>query len=216
MVAVAVGDAADEGGDDDLRALAADGQDSVVEDAVVAPAGEGFLLRFGEAEIDFSAPELFYAVVFAGLEELVGADEAQSAVAVGGHCVLSAFAAGEGEEGAAHAEVAGESCEQRAVLVVGVGDDHHQAGGGGEALEGLLEGSGAAVFSDGQGDGVGLAGRELDGQGSGGGRRRRLLRWQAHRESACKDEGGKDRSSCGSLMLIGEEHTFRQCTIRGA
>ena len=158
VVAVAVGDAADKGGDDDLRALAADGEDGVVEDAVVAPAGKGFFLSFGEAEVDLGAPELLCAVEFVGLEEFVGADEAEGVVAVGGHGVLAAFAAGEGEQGAADAEAAGESCEQRAVLVVGVGDDHHQAGGGGEALEGLLEGGGAAVFGDGQGDGAGLGG----------------------------------------------------------
>jgi hypothetical protein len=64
----------------------------------------------------------------------------RASYAVGGHGVLAAFAAGEGEQRAAHAEAAREISEQRAVFVVGVGDDHHQAGGGGEALERLLEG----------------------------------------------------------------------------
>ena len=82
MVAVAVSNSADEGGDDDLRALAADGEDGVVENAVVAPTGEGFLLSLREAEVHLSAPELFCSVVFIGLEQLVGADEAEGAVAV--------------------------------------------------------------------------------------------------------------------------------------
>jgi len=161
VVAVSVGNAADEGGDDDLGALAADGEDGIVEDAVVAPAGEGFFLCFGEAEVDFGAPELPCAVVFVGFEELVGADEAEGVVAVGGHGVLAAFAAGESEEGAADAEAAGEISEQSAVFIVRVGDDHHEAGGGGEALERLVKSGLAAVFCDGQGDGAGL--REWDG-----------------------------------------------------
>ncbi len=39
VLAVAVGDAADEGGDDDLGALAADGEHGVIEDAVDGPIG---------------------------------------------------------------------------------------------------------------------------------------------------------------------------------
>ena len=173
---MAVSNAADEGGDDDLGAFAADGQHGVVEDAVVTPAGEGFLLSLGETEVDLGTPELFCAVVFARLEEFVGADEAQGVVAVGGHGVLATFAPGEGEERAPDAEAAGEICEQRTVFVVGVGDDHQDAGGGGEAAEGLLKGGGAAVFREGQGNGAGLAGGELGGcGGSGYGRLGRLL-----------------------------------------
>ena len=97
MLAVAVGDAADKGGDDDLRALAADGQHGVVEHAVVAPLREGFLLSFGEAEVRLSAPKLLCAVEFVGLEQLVGADEPERVVAVDGHGVLAAFAASERE-----------------------------------------------------------------------------------------------------------------------
>ena len=53
---MAVGDAADEGGDDDLRPFAAHRQHRIVEHAVVAPPGEGFFLRLGEAEVGLSAP----------------------------------------------------------------------------------------------------------------------------------------------------------------
>ena len=149
VVAVAVGDAADEGGDDDLGALAADGEDGVVEDAFVAPAGECFFLRFGEAEVDLCSPELLGAVVLAGFQQFVGADEAEGVVGIGRHGVLAAFAAGERKQGAADAEAAGEIGEERAVFVVGVGDDHHEAGGGGKAFEGLLECGGTAVFRNG-------------------------------------------------------------------
>ncbi len=45
VVAVAVADAADKGGDDDLRALLPHGQHRVVEHAVVAPLGKGLFLR---------------------------------------------------------------------------------------------------------------------------------------------------------------------------
>jgi hypothetical protein len=182
VVAVAVCNAADEGGDDDLRALAADGEDGVVEDAVVAPASEGFFLRFGEAEVDLCSPELPGAVVLAGFEELVGADEAEGVVGVGRHGVLAAFSAGEREEGAADAEAAGKIGEERAVFVVRVGDDHHEAGGGGEALEGLLEGGGSAVFGDGEGDagGVGEWGGDVDT-----GRRCWLLRGCCGEEQRC-------------------------------
>jgi len=189
VVAVAVCDAADEGGDYDLRAFAADGEDGVVEDAVVAPSGEGFLLRFRKAEVDFCAPELLGAVVLAGLEELAGADEAEGVVGIGGHGVLAAFAAGEGEEGAADAEAAREIGEQGAVFVVRMGDDHHEAGGGGEAPEGLLEGCCATVF----GEGLGYAGRlgelvrDIDAR-----RDRRcggLLSWSSSEEQGCEGSG---------------------------
>jgi len=55
VVSVSVGDAADEGGDNDLGALAADCEDGVIEDTVVAPFCEGFFLCLGEAEVDFGA-----------------------------------------------------------------------------------------------------------------------------------------------------------------
>ena len=121
-------------------------QHGVVENAVVAPARERLLLSFRETEVDFGAPELIGAVVFVGLQKLVGADDAKSVVALARHGVLAALAAREREQRAAHAQPAGKVSEQRAVFVVGVGDDHEQAGGGAEALERLLQAGCAAVF----------------------------------------------------------------------
>ncbi len=112
----------------------ADGEHGVVEDAVVAPLLEGLFLRLGEAEVDFGAPELLGAVVLVGVEEFVGAEDAEGVVEFAGHGVLAAFAAGEREERGADAQAAREIGEQGAVFVVGVGDDHHQAGGGAELL----------------------------------------------------------------------------------
>ena len=212
MVSVSVGDAADEGGDNDLGALAADCEDSVVKDAVVAPFCEGFLLCFGEAEVDLGAPVLLDAVILIGLEEFVGADEAEGVVRVGGHGVLAAFAAGEGEQRGADAEAAGDISEQRAVFVVGVGDDDHEAGGGGEALEGLLEGGCSAVFGDWQGDAGGLGRRKFcDGLWWRG---RRVLSGRRNGENRREEEAGKGRARCCPEMFDGRDHTYRQCTIR--
>ncbi len=60
MLSVAVGDAADECGDDNLRALATHGEHGIVEYAVVAPFVEGFFLRLGESEIT-SVPHICFA-----------------------------------------------------------------------------------------------------------------------------------------------------------
>ena len=61
MLAVAVGNAADESGDNDLRPLLPHGEHGIVEHAVVSPLLEGFLLRLGEAEVGFRAPQLLCA-----------------------------------------------------------------------------------------------------------------------------------------------------------
>ncbi len=95
MLAVAVGDGADEGGGDDEGAEEADGADGVVEDALVAPFFEGFLFGFGETEVDFSTEELGDAGIAVGGEEFLGAEEAEGVFEVAGDGVLAAFAAGE-------------------------------------------------------------------------------------------------------------------------
>ncbi len=130
MLAVAVGDVADEGGGDDEGADDADGADGVVEDAVVGPLGEGFFLGLGEAEVDFGAEELGDAGVAVVGEELLGADEAERVFEVAGDVVLAAFAAGEGEVGDAGAEAAGVEGEHAAVFVVGMRDDVEDGGAG--------------------------------------------------------------------------------------
>ena len=130
---------------DHERAIEADGADGVVEDAVVAPLGEGLFLGFGEAEVDLGAEELVDAHVAVGGEQLLGADEAEGVVEVGGHQVLAAFAAVEGEGGDAGALAAGEVGEHAVVLVVGVGDDEHEGGAGAELAQELLERGGTVV-----------------------------------------------------------------------
>ena len=114
--------------------------------------------------------------------KLVGADEAQRIVGFAGHGILAAFAAGEGEQRAAHAEAARKISEQGAVFVVGVGDDHHHAGSGGKPAEGLLQRGRAAVFGQGQRDAGGFGERSGGGQIAGG----RLLRG---REASGKQSG---------------------------
>ena len=136
---------------DDQRAVEADGADCVVEDAVVGPLGEGLFFGFGEAEVDLGAEELVDGHVAVGGEEFLGADEAEGVVEVGGHEVLAAFAAVEGEDGDARALAAGEVGQHAAVLVVGVGDDEHEGGAGAELAQELLE-CGSAVI---EGEGVG-------------------------------------------------------------
>ena len=112
----------------------ADGEHGVVEDAIMAPLLEGFFLRLGKAEVDFGAPELLGAVVLVGFEEFVGAEDAERVVSFGGHGVLAAFAASQREERGADAEATREISEQGAIFIVGMSDDHHDAGGGVEAL----------------------------------------------------------------------------------
>ena len=111
----------------------------------MGPLGEGFVDGFREAEVDLGAEELVDGEEAIGGEELAGADKAEGVVEVGGHEVLAAFAAGEAEVGDAGAEAAGLIGEHAAVFVVGVGDDHEEAGAGGELFEGEGEAGGALV-----------------------------------------------------------------------
>ena len=210
VLAVAVGNSADKGGDDDLRPHLAYRQHCIVEHAVVSPAGEGFLLSFGEAEVRFGAPELFGAVVLVGLEQFVGADETERVVGVGGHGVLAALAAGEGEERDAHAESAREIGEQRSVLVVRVRHDVQHAGSGAQPLERLLERCLAAVFGQGKRDGAGLGGWKSAAQ-----RLRGLLRAEPDRYCARQDEARQGRTTLLLDELSREGNIIcRQCTIR--
>ena len=114
------------------------------------------------------------AEVVAGGEELLGADEAELIPVVGGHDVLSAFAAVEGEQSGVDALVAGFVGEHAGVFVVGVGDDEDEAGAGVEFLQALPDGGGAAVDGErrgecgGVGDGrLGLRGDGVADEGSG-------------------------------------------------
>ena len=66
MLAVTVGDASDEDGGEDQGTIDADGADDVVEDAIVAPDGEGFFEGLGEAEVGDAGEVLIDAVVAVG------------------------------------------------------------------------------------------------------------------------------------------------------
>ncbi len=65
-----------------------------------------------------------------------------------GHDVLTTLAAGQGEQSHARTLAAGFIGEHAAILVVGVGDDHHDAGAGAQLAQRLLQRSGAAVNTE--------------------------------------------------------------------
>ena len=111
----------------------------------MGPLGEGFFFGFGEAEVDFGAEELVGVEVAVGGKELLGAEEAEGVFKIGGHGVLAAFAAVEGEVGDAGAEASGVVGEHATVFVVGVGDDEHEGGSGVELAEELLQAGGTLV-----------------------------------------------------------------------
>ena len=149
MMPVAVGDVADKGGGDDERACHADDADDVVEHAIVAPGLEGFVDGLGEAKVGDAGPVLVDSIVVAGGEELLGARGSELVPVVGGHDVLAAFAAVEGEERGVDTLAAALVGEHAAVFVVGVSNNHGEAGPGVELLQGLGESRRAAV--DGKG-----------------------------------------------------------------
>jgi hypothetical protein len=62
-----------------------------------------------------------------------------------GHDVLTTLAAIQREQGDASALATGLIGEHAAIFVVGVGDDHHEAGAGVKLAQRLLERGGAAV-----------------------------------------------------------------------
>ncbi len=115
---------------------------------------------------------------------------------IGGHGVLAAFAAVEGEERGADAEAAGEIGEQRAILVVGVGDDHHDAGGGAEAARDPGS-SAAAPRSSGKGRAkeAGAAGGSASAESEGCcAARRRGWRTQENQAGQSRARWGLDES----------------------
>jgi len=150
VLPVAVGHSAHEGCDEDEGTFAADGEDCVVEDALVPPLFKGLFLRFGEAEVGFCSPILFDSVELVGAEEFVSANDAELVIAIRGDRILAALAAGQGQLRSAHALAAALVGDHRAVFVIGMGDDHHQTGPGSEMFQALLESSGAAIFGQGQ------------------------------------------------------------------
>ncbi len=139
VLTMTVGDGSGEDGRDDERTVEADGSDGVVEDAVMVPLRKRLLFGLREAEVDLGAPELVDAEVAVGGEKLLCADEAEGVAEVAGHDVLSAFAAGECKHRGVDAETARLVGEHPAVFVVGVSDDHHEAGASTKCGERLPE-----------------------------------------------------------------------------
>ena len=180
MVAVAVGDAADKGGDDHLRPLAADGQHGIVEHALMAPAGKGFLLRFGEAEVRLRAPKLLHAVDtrLAFSSSLVRISPSASSVSADmAFCPPSPRVSVSSVTRTPRPRL--QIRQQSAVLVVRVRNDHHHAGGGPQPLQRLHQSRRAAIL--GKGSAISL------GSGKGMKRKNAAARIAAHcrRSDAC-------------------------------
>ena len=175
MLAMPIRDAADEDGSDHQGPVEADGADGIVENALVAPLGEGFLFRFGEAEVDLCTEHLADAEVAVGGEELLGAEEAEGVFKVASDGILAAFATVEGERGDARSKATGVEGQHTAVFVVRMGGDEEKRSAGVEAAKELLKAAGALV--DGElvtvagGDAlaaeVGRVGEGLRGEGGG-------------------------------------------------
>ena len=145
VLAVAVGDAANEDGGEDQGAIEADGANDVVEDALVSPDGQGFLEGLGETEISDAGEVLIDSVAAAGSQKLLGAHQRELIPEVIGHDVLPTLAPGQREQSHACALATGLIGEHAAILVVGMGNDHHDASAGGKLAQRLLERSRATI-----------------------------------------------------------------------
>ena len=133
--------------DDDLRAERANHADHVFErDA--APDFSRLLGSLHVARVHGAGEKLADAVMFVGGEEFFGADDAEFGALFGADGVLSALAAGDGEEGDVGIEPAGEVGEQAGPFVVRVRGDEKDAGGDSGFVDGF----------DGFGEGLGGGG----------------------------------------------------------
>ena len=188
VLAVAVGDAADKDGGEDQGTIEADGADDVVENAVVSPDGERFVEGLGEAEVRDAGKVLIDSVAAAGGQQLLCAHQGELIPEIIGHDVLATLAAIEGEQGHARALAAGFIGEHAAILVVGVGDDHHEAGAGGKLAQRLLQRGRATVNPQ----------RLVVGRGGDGGGGRGL-----GREGARGEEQGGDEDRVRNGVLLG-------------
>ena len=120
-----------EPGDDHVGAEPADGEDDVGEHRVPAPDGERLLGALRVAEVARAREELLRAVLGAGREQLLGADEPEPGTEVRPDEVLAPVAPGDRQVSRAEQHPVGEVGEQPGVLVVGVGRDeedvaHHE------------------------------------------------------------------------------------------
>jgi len=161
VVAVAVGDIAREDRGDDEGTGDSDLADDIVENTVVAPDLEGFVEGFREAEVGYAGKRLMDPEVVASGKQFLGAEEAELIPVVGGHNILSALSAVEGEEGSVDALVAALVGEHSGVFVVGVGDDEDEAGAGVKLLKALPDCGCATVNGERRCKGRGIVDRSL-------------------------------------------------------
>ena len=215
VLAVAVGNTANKSRNDQLRTLAAHRQNSIVQNAVMSPALERLLLSFGKSEVHFRAPELYYAVIRASLQQFIGADDPQRIVCVRRHGVLPALAAIQRQQRSPRAQPATQISQQRAVFIVRMRHNHHHAGRGSQPPQRLFQSRRAAIFGQGQSNFVWLGKRNCRISAFDP---RRLLRLLLRRRVVrlCQHQPCKDRARHCSLNSLESNHISRQCTIRGA
>lgn len=111
----------------DLRLVAPDDPDDVLEQDVFGPEAQGLVERAGVAEVESPAEVLPRAVDAPRRQQLVAPDDAELEAELGAGQVLPPFAAREGEIGRLPPVAARDAGEGRGVFVVGVGADHQQA-----------------------------------------------------------------------------------------
>ena len=130
VLAMTVCDATDEDGGEDQRPIETDGTHDIVEHAVMAPDRERLVQGLGKTKIRNTGEILIDTVATVGGQKFFCANQRQLVPQVVGHNVLTTLSAIQGEQGDASALAAGLVGEHSAIFVIGVGDDHHEAGAG--------------------------------------------------------------------------------------
>ena len=114
-------------------------------DIVPSPLLEGLVGILRIAEIGNSAEALFHAVIAIGGRQLQRAQHAQHVEQIASDFVLPAFAASERHQQRGHAFAARLESQHAAIFVVGMRDGLHQASGGLQAKQHLLQSRRACV-----------------------------------------------------------------------
>jgi len=122
--------------DDDVGAEGADDADHVFEN-LVAPDFFGFFGRFGIAKIASTGEIELHAIAAGGGEQFLRADEAELGSLFGPKSVLTAFAAGEGEQGHIGVKPASKIGEDGGAFIVGMRGDVKDARGDAGAVNGF-------------------------------------------------------------------------------
>ena len=127
-------------GGDDVRADGADHPDEVAEDFLPSPALEGLLDAEGVPEVDGAAEVLLCPVQTMRRVQLLGTQNREGVEQLRSDLVLAAVAARRRQQYGAVTLTPGEPREERIVLVVGMGRDHHEDAGAVELAQGKPEG----------------------------------------------------------------------------